>query len=168
MLTNEDEVITQETDTETTENTDVETEEVDVDSLKKEIATLTAQKEHWRKKASEPKEEKEAPKGDLPVNDIIYLSKVDIHEEDVNEVLTYSKKMGVTVKQAHEFMKPILQVRAEQRKTDEATETKSPRKATQKDPESILQKAESTGEIPEGDAELRALIQARLNRKRGK
>lgn len=166
MNENETEVITQENDTETTENTE-ETEQDEAEDLKKKIATLEAQKEHWRKKA-EKKDEvvTQEQKEDLGVNDIIYLSKTDIHEDDVSEVLNFAKKMGVSVKEAHAFMKPILKERAEERKTVQATETKSARKANHRDPVSLLEKAQSTGELPDSDADLKALIRARLERKR--
>jgi len=167
MTTNDEEVITQENDTETTENTEETEQGDDVEELKKQIVTLQAQKEHWRTKASEKKEEvKEEVKADLGVTDIMYLAKADIHDEDVTDVLNYSKKMGVSVKEAHTFMKPILKERAEERKTVEATETKSARKANHKDPGSLLDRAQSTGELPESDADLKALIRARLERKR--
>lgn len=63
-MENENEIVSQQ-DTDTTENDELELElepEEDVEALKKEIETLTAQKEHWRKKATQPIQKTEQPK----------------------------------------------------------------------------------------------------------
>lgn len=63
-MENENEFVAQQ-DTDTTENDELELElepEEDVEALKKEIETLKAQKEHWRKKAAQPVEKTEQPK----------------------------------------------------------------------------------------------------------
>lgn len=99
--------------------------------------------------------------------DIIYLAKVDIHDEDLPEVLEYAKKMGVSVKDAHAHYKPILAEKAEERKTASATQTKGGARGSSKTTGAdLLARAERTGELPDTDEGMRALAQARLDRKK--
>lgn len=105
-------------------------------------------------------------KDGLSENDVIYIAKADIHEDDVNEVVSYAKKMGVGVKEAHKFYGPILKERAEIRKTAEATNTgTSKRSPTKPSDDDLLSKA-SNNELPEDDAEIERLMKAKLFSKR--
>lgn len=122
--------------------------------------------ENENKLLKEPKDErKEEVKSDLSTKDILYLSKTDIHDEDVEELIEVSQKMQLPIKDAHAFMKPILKERDEKRKTEEATEIKSSRQSNRKDPASILERARTTGQVPDSDEDMRALTLARLQSK---
>lgn len=112
-----------------------------------------------------PKEEKKEE--GLSQLDVIYLAKADIHDDDVSEVMAYSQKTGLSVKESHEYLKPILDVRAEERKTASATHTKSSaRSGNKNDGDSLLKKAEQSGEVPDSEEGMKALAQARLDRKK--
>lgn len=164
-MENEAEVLDSTNETETTEN-EVETkvETVDVEALKKENETLKAQKEHWRKKA-ETKVEAPTQTEGLSQKDVIYLAKADIHENDVDEVTKYAQKMGVSVKEAHEFYKPILNERNEERKTAQATQTKGGSRGSSKTSGDDLINQASIGKLPESDEDINKLAEARMNRK---
>jgi hypothetical protein len=96
----------------------------------------------------------------LSIGDTLYLAKADIHEEDISDVLTYAQKMGVSVKDAHAFYKPVLKERQEIRQTALATQTGGGNRGTKSaSPEVLLRKAES-GEISEDDIE--KLTEARM------
>lgn len=177
MEPNELEVIDSELDTETTENndeleliTEEESEEVDVEALKKENATLKAQKDHWRKKAEKPgasEAEKSVPKsGDLSTKDVLYLAKADIHEDDMEEVTDVATKMfNGDVKKAHEYLKPRFAVKAEERKTAEATHTGNARRSSGKVSDDALLANANSGKLPESEDEIARLIRAKTGRK---
>jgi len=166
MEENEKEVLDSTNETEETVETveKEETPQVDVGVLEKEIATLKAQKEHWKQKA-EKKAEAPVEKTDgLSQKDVIYLAKADIHEDDADDVVNYAQKMGVSVKEAHEHYKPILAERAEERKTAQATQTKGgTRGTTQPTPEALLEKARK-GEVSEDDID--KLVEAKRIKER--
>lgn len=167
METNETEVLDSTSETEVAETAEVEPKE-DIDALKKEIETLKVQKEKWREKANKPTEKIEAtPQNEsLSNTDIIYLAKADIHDEDMNELLDWAKFKKITVKEAHKQLKGTLDVRAEQRRTAEATQTGRTQRGTTKVlGEDLLIKAETTGEVPETEEGMRALFMARQARK---
>lgn len=101
----------------------------------------------------------------LSSRDVLYLAKADIHTDDVDEVLEYAKKMGVSIAKAHEFYTPILDTRAKERKSAAATNTKGSARGTAKESaEDILEKAEK-GEVLESDSDMQKLFSARIARK---
>lgn len=123
-----------------------------------------AEKAEKEAKASKPK----APsQDDLSSRDVLYLAKADIHEDDLQEVLDTAKQKGITMSDAHKYLKPILDVRQQERTTALATQTgRGMRGANKTSGEDLLRKAERTGEVPTDDAGLRALAEARLARKK--
>lgn len=175
MTQNDTEVIDSPIDTDTTANTDVDTTPEDGEETitipKKKWDEVQAQKDHWKDKANkkpEPKPEvKEEVKNDsnLSQNDFIYIAKADIHEDDVSDVTNYAKKMGVSVKEAHEHYKPILAERNEERRTASLTQTKgSPRAVNKSKPDELLNQA-TKGKLPESDDDIDALAAASLGQK---
>jgi hypothetical protein len=103
----------------------------------------------------------------LSIKDTLYLAKADIHADDVEEVLELARLKKWDVKQAHDYLKPLLNDRAEERKTAAATQTRGgARGASKTTGEDLLRKAERTGELPDSDEAMRELAQARLNRKK--
>lgn len=98
----------------------------------------------------------------LSTKDVLYVAKADIHSSDVDEILTYAKKMGVTVEEAHAHYKPILAIRAEERKTANATQTRSgARGSTKVSGAELLTRFDRTGEMPESDEAMTDLFNAR-------
>lgn len=180
MEQNEQDIIESTNDTETTENTEVElnleTEEANEDEvaeLKKKLATTEAQKEHWRTKAQKKEETKETTTEkavavpQISIRDTIALSKADVHEDDLEEVLEYAqfKKISIADALKADVIKKTLSERKEHRETANATNTSKNRGANSKVPESaLLAKAEKTGELPESDEELNRMLSARYSK----
>ena len=169
---------------ETTEVQETETAETTSETLSpEEIAELRAKAakaddlesknkqlfERLKKTGAEKDTKPEPSQDGLSNKDVLYLAKADIHEDDLDDVLKYAKNMGVTVKDAHTFLKPVLETRAEERKTAAATISRGgARGASKTTGEDILRAAETQGKLPENESDLRALAEARLNRKRRK
>jgi len=99
--------------------------------------------------------------GELSQRDWLYLAKADVHDEDLNEVTNYASKNGITVKEAHEYLKPILAVNAEQRNTANASNTGSSKRGSGKVSDETLLGNASKGTLPDNDADLQRLINAR-------
>ena len=96
--------------------------------------------------------------------DVIYLARTDIHEDDTEEVVNYAQKMGVSIKEAHTFFKPVLAEREEERTTAKATQVKGGnRGSTKTTPQEILEKADA-GALPESDDDIAKLAEARRAR----
>lgn len=160
--TNEE--VQEETVEETVEETKVEKP---VETPEAKRARLKRQLEQLDKKLGIKEEKKEEKNEEgLSRKDIIYLAKADINEADVDEVVNYAEKMGVSVKDAHEHFKPILKIRQEERATAQATQTKSPR-SSKVTSESILEKARQ-GQAPESDEDIEKLVEAEMNAKLAK
>lgn len=99
--------------------------------------------------------------------DLLYVSKANIHEEDLEEVLTYAKNNNVDVRKAHEYLKPILDIRVEQRKTAETTNTEGgPRGNSRLSDETLLSNA-SKGILPESDEDMKRLSLLQIKKNRG-
>lgn len=135
-----------------------------MEDLKKKVSTLQAQKEHWREKAN--KQTVPENQSGLTETDRVYLNRqTDINIEDVDELIETAIKLGKTVRETHEFMKPILKEREQNRKSNEAMETKSSRQTRTRDPQQLLENARITGQVPENEDDMRAFVQARLHSK---
>jgi hypothetical protein len=174
MTNEEQEVITQD-DTETTENEvediDIELdddteEEVDVEALKKELLTLKAQKDHWKKKATATKQPEKVEKTEnsstLTIKDQIALAK-NVDVEDIDEVVEFAsyKKISISDAIKNPTLKAILSDREEQRKSAQATSTGTSRKSSQTlSDETILENAYK-GKMPEMD-DIDKLVKAKF------
>ena len=99
----------------------------------------------------------------LSNTDILYLAKADIHEDDLQDVLDWSKFKKISVKEAHNALKETLKVREEQRRTTAATQTgRGSRSQTNNTGETFLKKADA-GELPESEQEIQNLAEARIH-----
>lgn len=170
-MENDNEIITSTNDTETTENNEeVETTEestestgnIDVEALKKEVATLKAQKEHWKKKAEKgtddtsKTEAKSEPS--LSLKDSILLAKAEVDLEDVDEVLAYAEYKKISLQDALKSptLKGIIAERKEERATAIATQTKTKTQPTKNTNEAILERYHNGEEVdPDKLAEAR-------------
>lgn len=181
MNENDKGVIPPTTDTETTENKetnleiDIELEETeDVESLKKQIQTLSAQKDHWKTKATkkpEVVEKKEVVVENKPKNqdiglaqtDVFALIKADVAEEDIPEIVDYAKLKGISVSAALKtnVVKTILAEKQEERNTAKATNTSKAKGSSSKVSDEDLLANARKGIMPDNDADLARLIRAR-------
>lgn len=151
------------------ETTETPEEPESPDERDEKIATLEKEKAELESKNKQlferAKKAKDAPSKDndaLSTKDVLYIAKTDIPEEDLDEVLTYAKKMGVDVKAAHEHFKPILAERIEERKTAAASHVRGGARGTSKvSGDELLRKAEQTGEVPTDAAGMQSVFEAR-------
>lgn len=169
MTTNEEEIIDSQTDAEETENDAAleieldDSEESEIEELRKKVATLEHQKDHYRKKAdaaASAKKPQEAA-SELSQADIIAIVRNEVHEDDIDDVKSYAKLKGIPFRDAlkSSVVRTILSENAEKRATAEASHAGTPRR-TQSKPtdEQVLSKA-SKGEYPE---DVESLVAARL------
>jgi hypothetical protein len=142
----------------------------DVETLKKRISTLQAQKEHWRKKANkDPKEvkpvtlvKKEEAIPTLSLKEQLAIVKADVNPEDIDEVIDFAsyKKISVIDALKHPVVKNLLQEKDEFRKSAKASHTSNKRPSGKVTDETILQNA-SKGVLPESDEDMERLFNAR-------
>ncbi len=178
---------------ETTKETDVKVEEkaeeIDLDfniedlpddasqeDKDKAIKTLTAQKAHWRgkyeksqEKPEEKKDEvktekKDEVKAELSQSDLITLTRSDLHEDDIPEVMEYAKLKGVSVKEAlaSSVVKAILETNKEARTVADATNTGKTAKTTSGTSDDELMANAKKGIMPESDEDMSRLAKLRL------
>ena len=95
-----------------------------------------------------------ATNGELSTTDILYVAKADIHEDDMEDVLKHAKLHNVSVKEAHNFLKPILDVRKEQRNTSQATHTRGSARGSSKISDETLLENAKRGKLPDNDADM--------------
>ena len=150
----------------------------DMNNFNKQLYARTKKAEGFEEKDGKWVKPNAAPKDDddpaskttnrtLSDTDILYLGKTDIHSDDLQEVLEYAKNNKVSVKQAHEYLKPILDVRIEQRRTAETTNTGgSPHGTGRVSDETLLSNA-SKGILPESDEDMRRLSFLQIKKNRG-
>jgi len=96
--------------------------------------------------------------------DAIVLAKANVHEDDIDEVVSYAKFKGISIKQAlaDKTMKSILRDKTEFRETSEATNTGPARRGSAKPTdEQILANAQAGKEVNPED-----LAEARWNQKK--
>ena len=169
----------QENEAEETENHEQEhaetpDEQEDVNELKKKLATLEAQKDHWRKKAQTKEEkaeemEEKSSNQDLTSRDFLSLAKADVHEDDIDDVVEYAQFKGISVSEAlrNDVVKTILSNKAEYRKTAEAANTSNARKSSSKVSDDALLTNLKKGNVPDSKDEAERLFWARRGGKRG-
>lgn len=144
-----------------------ETPEEKIARLESANAELDEKNKKLYARTKEAESTVKSAKNDLSNKDLLFLAKTDLVEEDVDEVLEWSKFKKIPVAEAYKQLKPKLDVAAEQRKTAQAVQTGSPRGTIKNTGADILKKAESTGEVPETSEGMTAMLQARLDRRRG-
>lgn len=105
---------------------------------------------------------------DLSSKDTIALINAKVHEDDVDEVVEYAKFKKISLAEAlrTNVIKTSLSERAEQRATAEATTTGKARSGHAKvSGETLLRKAQKTGEMPDRQEDLEALLEERYRTK---
>ena len=171
--TQEEEVEEQEEEVEEQEE-EVEEQEEDVEDDTDWKAEAEKQKqlaENQKKRAekAEKKSKTPAPSNDSGMSalDIIAISKADVAEEDLDEVLDYAKYKGISIAEAlkSNVVKATLTDNAEHRKSAEAVSTGSTRRgSSQVSDERLLENA-SNGNLPSSDADMNRLAKLKIGRK---
>lgn len=172
-MENDNEALDSTTETETTENTeskeDLSNEDSELESLRKKVATLDSQRQHWKKKAEEKNEggpETKPESKELSTKDTLALIEHKVSSEDFDEVIRVAKILGKPIVEAlkDKTLISILQTRAEERTTALATQTGSARGTSAMTADTIIAKAEQ-GEFPETDEGIAKLVEARMQKK---
>lgn len=155
----------------TTEETTEETQEEQVDwEAKAKKAEELAQNYKIRaekaEKAIKAPKENETPKNEISLKDYKALS--DVHEEDIEDLVEYAsfKKISLAEAKKTDFVKSLLEKKAEQRQVALSANINGSRRVANKDTGvEILQKFEKTGQLPESDDEIAKLAKAQFERK---
>jgi hypothetical protein len=149
------------------ESTEESTEE-DVEVIKSKLSKAEELANNYKIRAEKAeklaKTAKSEIKSDLSTADIFALNKAGVEYEDINEIAEYAKLRKVSVQEAlnSSVIKTILAEKAENRKVAEASNTgKTAKRQTSVSDETLLANA-SKGIIPENDADMQRLIDARL------
>ncbi len=160
----------------TNETQSIESQEVvapEKSALETENEALKKEKEELEKKNRQLFERAKKVKTDategLSNKDLLFLSKADVHEEDLDTVLEWAKFKKLPVQEAHKELKSMLEVRKEERRTAEATNTRSGARGSSKvSGEDLLALASKGEDIEMDDEKAAAIFQARLARKTAK
>ena len=166
-------------------NDDADEGEETVESLKAKNAKLQEAYENQKKRAekaenksSDNKDNKKvvdtkktSKADDLTPKDLYALMENKVPKEDVDDVVQYARFSKISIDDAldSDFVKRLLADKSEKRATARATNIGYNRRRSGKVSEqALLQKASQSGEIPDDDADLDRLIDARLEQKRQK
>lgn len=104
----------------------------------------------------------------LSDEDLIYFATEKLHPEDLTKVRTHMEKYGVGAKDAHDFLKPILEKDSEIRKSAAASNTdRSPRGDNRPKGADLLAHA-VRGQLPDenDEASIKALVEAEAEAKK--
>lgn len=155
-------------------------DDVELRNLDEELAELKAKAEkadelekknrQLYERLKKKEEEASLSTNGLSTRDTLALIEAKITDEELSEVEEFAryKKLSIADALKSPTLKAILAERKEEARTARATEVKSPRGVAKNTGEDILRKAEKTGEVPEGMDELKAMLEARLLRKKSK
>lgn len=144
----------------------LEQEKADVEAKNKK---LYARLKETKEEKPEPKEEPKAPSksNKLTPMDIIALSKADIPEEDIQEVLDYAEYKKIPVSEALKspVVRATLSEKKEERASAQAANVRTTARGTQKvTPDKLLSDMKS-GKVPDNDDDMQRLVKARLGLK---
>lgn len=163
---------------ETTENEGEELTPEQIADLKKKAEASSKNFERAKKAEEELKKFKGAKKEEgkeettnLSPKDYLALQEAKVSSEDFDEVVRVAEILNKPIHEAlkDRTMKSILDQRTEERRTAEATNTsKSSRTGSKDSGEEFLSKAERTGEVPDNEADMKKLAEARIARLRNK
>ena len=167
--------------TQQTADTTEETYEndIDVDEVQAKLAKAEELANNYKIRAEKAEAKLKSPKGEdttpkpvsseLSTTDLLVLAKSDISEEDIDLVRDYAsfKKISVSEALRSTAVKAELKEREENRLTAQASHTGSSRKSNTSVSDDTLVSNARAGKLPESDADLARLIEARFN-SRGK
>ena len=138
-----------------------------IEDYKKRIATLEAQKNHFREKAERREALQTSTRADMSPADLVAVMQAGVHADDMERVERFAIAEGISIKEAvrNPELQAMLDVRNEQRQTAVATNVENVRRgASVPSADSLMQRA-SKGDIPSSDDEIEALVSAKMNYK---
>lgn len=160
---------TEEAEPEVLDTQDEGEEESELERLRREKAELEDKNKKLYARVKKDEVKEPSQELNLTAKDFLALSENKVSSEDFDEVVRVSKALGYS--QLSEGLKDstiksILTIRAEERRTANATQIRGgARGASKVSGEDLLRKAESTGELPDSDEGIRAIAEARHARK---
>ena len=149
------------------ESEDTTTDE-EKETLRKENAELKSKNAQLFERAKKNKSVETAAPATLGTADIYALVQAGVPQEDIEEVSDYAalKKISIAEALKASTVKTILAERKEARDVAEATNTgRVRRQSAATSPEALLENA-SAGKLPETDAGLKSLAEARMERRK--
>lgn len=173
MQENEQEIIDSTNDTEETielelEDNQGESEEETITIPKKKWTETLAKEAHWKKKATTPKQEVKATQTEqsLSIKDSFALAKANVEEDDIEEIADYAKLKKITISEALKtnFVKSLLNEKAEYKKSQEASTTPNVKRATPKITDDVILENARKGKLPESEDDIRALFRASIKK----
>ncbi len=139
----------------------------DQNQSKEEEKDWKAEALKWKAIADRNKDKKPETKArksnELTQSDVIAIIKNNVDEEDIPEIADFAKLKGITFSEAlkSSIVKNILREKQEERSVAEATHTGASRKgATKVSDETLLANARA-GKMPDNEADMKRLIEAR-------
>ena len=125
---------------------------------------IRAEKAEKKAKEPEAKTQSRQKDNDLSTMDIIALSKANIEQEDMVDVLEYAKFKGISISDVLKspVFKVILQEKVELRTTAAATNTGGARRQTGKVSDEALLASASKGNLPESEEEISRLVRLQM------
>lgn len=148
--------------------------ETEEDKKAKEIAenqkkrAEKAEKENKQLK-SQLEEVQNSSKSDLSTKDLYTLLEAQVPRDDIDDVVDYAKYKNISVDEAlkSSVVKATLKEKSEQRQTAQATNTGKGRKgSSQTSGKELYKEFLKSGKIPENEADIEKLAEARLNARR--
>lgn len=152
---------------ETPEEQPEQKKEESIEDYKKRIATLEAQKNHFREKAEKREALNTSTRADMSPADLVAVMRAGVHQDDMERVERFAIAEGISIKEAvnNPELQAMLDVRNEQRQTAVATNVENVRRgASVPSGENLIQRAQK-GDIPSSDDEIEALVSAKMNYK---
>lgn len=137
------------------------------EELKRKIATLEAQKNHYREKANKREALETSTSASMSPADLVAVMQAGVHADDMERVERFAIAEGIPIREAvkNPELRAMLEVRNEQRNTAVATNVEAVRRGNSKpSAEALMQRAQK-GDIPTSDDEIEALVSAKTNYK---
>jgi hypothetical protein len=162
----------EQTEESTEETVEEETTEEDIEAIKAKAAKadeLEKKNKQLYERLKKQKETVPSEQTNLSAKDFLALSEAKVSSEDFDEVVRVAKILNKPLAEAlqDKTLRSILNERQEERRTAEATNTRSPRGGAKAPTgEELLKKAER-GALPESDDAYAAIFEARLKRRLG-
>lgn len=158
----------EEVETEEVHEDEEEVEEIDWKAEFEKQKQLTDNQKKRAEKAE--KKAKTAPASNdsgMSAQDLLALSKADVAEEDLDEVLDYAKYKGISIAEAlkSSVVQATLTTNAEHRKSAEAVSTGSTRRGSSQVSDERLLTDASSGKLPSSDADMARLVKLKMQSK---
>lgn len=128
---------------------------------RKKMSQAIGQKIKWRTEATKAKDTPPQPKQDgekkfeLSLKDTITLSKSNVHEDDIDEVIEYAKFKNIPIQEALKstVVRATLAEKEEFRKSAQATTTGTARRTNSRPSDEEIMKKFQNGEVPKPGSE---------------